>query len=113
MACGLSRCVYTSTTSEKPENSLCLCFGCRDPYLDGADWNISPCKKKKNNVITKRKTPHMKILFLQLYRICRSKKKYFLQKIVSKVMPHRKVPNTEDNEKMDHRFDFSVNDSVS
>ena len=28
-------------------------------------------------------------------------------------MPLRKVPNTEDNEKMDHRFDFSVNDSVS
>ena len=31
-------------------------------------------------------------------------------------MPHRKVPNAEDNEKngkMDHRFDFSVNDSVS
>ena len=27
-------------------------------------------------------------------------------------MPLRKVPNTEDNEKMDHRFDFSVNDSV-
>ena len=28
-------------------------------------------------------------------------------------MPLRKVPNTEDNEKMDHRFDFSVNDSES
>ena len=25
----------------------------------------------------------------------------------------RKVPNTEENEKMDHRFDFSVNDSLS
>ena len=29
-----------------------------------------------------------------------------------KVMPLRKVPNTEDNEKLDHRFDFSENDSV-
>ena len=28
-------------------------------------------------------------------------------------MPLRKVPNTEDNEKMDHRFDLSVNDSES
>ena len=28
-------------------------------------------------------------------------------------MPLRKVPNTEDNEKMDHRFDLCVNDSVS
>ena len=28
-------------------------------------------------------------------------------------MPLRKVPNTEENEKMDHRFYFSVNDSVS
>ena len=27
-------------------------------------------------------------------------------------MPLRKVPNTEDNEKIDHRFDFSVNDIV-
>ena len=27
-------------------------------------------------------------------------------------MPLRKVPNTEDNEKTYHRFDFSVNDSV-
>ena len=35
------------------------------------------------------------------------------KKNVCKVMPLRKVPNTEDNEKMDHRFDFSVNDSVS
>ena len=24
-------------------------------------------------------------------------------------MPLRRVPNTEDNEKNDHRFDFSVN----
>ena len=28
-------------------------------------------------------------------------------------MPLRKVPNTEDNEKMDNRFDLSVNDSES
>ena len=28
-------------------------------------------------------------------------------------MPLRKVPNTENNEKMDHRFDLSVNDSES
>ena len=35
------------------------------------------------------------------------------KKNVRKVMPLRKVPNTEDNEKMDHRFDLSVNDSES
>ena len=28
-------------------------------------------------------------------------------------MPLRKVPNTEDNEKMNHSFDLSMNDSVS
>ena len=28
-------------------------------------------------------------------------------------MPLRKVPNTEDNAKMDHKFDLSVNDSES
>ena len=28
-------------------------------------------------------------------------------------MPLRKVPNTEDSEKVDHRFDLSVNDSES
>ena len=44
-----------------------------------------------------------------------AKKKYFFakKKNVCKVMPLRKVPNTEDNEEIDHRFDFSVNDSVS
>ena len=28
-------------------------------------------------------------------------------------MPLRKIPNTEDNEKMDHKFDLSGNDSES
>ena len=49
--------------------------------------------KAQKSVITKRLTPHMKT--------------------VCKVMPLRKVPNTEDNEQMNRRFDLSVNDSVS
>ena len=55
-----------------------------DPYLDGADrkkaHKCKKKKKKKKKPHDKRKTPHLKMLFLYLYTICKGKKKFFLAK---------------------------------
>ena len=110
MTCDLLRCLYTSTTSEKPGNSFSLCFGCRDPYLDCADRNISPCKKCHNE---KKNSTHENTVSVTIKNMEKQKKILFFKKNVCKVMLLRKVPNTEDNEKRDHRFDLCVNDSVS
>ena len=66
-------------------------------------------KKNNNNKKTKRYNKKKNSTREKKIRIFLQKKK----KKVCKVMPLRKVPNTEDNEKMDHRFDLSVNDSES